>query len=135
FSRMPVGGSFVANVLVPSLLGAIGMSLAYIPAMITSTMGARPEDGGLASGLMNTTYQVGSALGLAAMVAVASAKTTALATSGAERLSSLNGGFSSAFIGAAVIAGAAALLSAVAIRMPAKQASAAPQDGAAGSHA
>jgi EmrB/QacA subfamily drug resistance transporter len=134
FSRMPVGGSFVANVLVPSLLGAIGMSLAYIPAMITSTMGARPEDGGLASGLVNTTYQVGSAIGLAAMVAVAGAKTSALATSGAEGLSSLNGGFSSAFIGAAVIAGAAALLSAVAIRKPAKQASAAPE-GAASSHA
>jgi EmrB/QacA subfamily drug resistance transporter len=135
FSRMPVGGSFVANVLVPSLLGAIGMSLAYIPAMITSTMGARPEDGGLASGLVNTTYQVGSAIGLAAMVAVAGAKTSALATSGAERLSSLNAGFSSAFIGAAVVAGAAALLSAVAIRMPAKQTSEAPKEGAAGSHA
>ncbi len=135
FSRMPVGGSFVADVLVPSLLGAVGMSLAYIPAMITSTMGARPEDGGLASGLVNTTYQVGSAIGLAGMVAVAGAKTSALATSGAEHLSSLNGGFSSAFIGAAVIGGAAAVLSAVAIRMPAKQASAAPQQGTASSHA
>jgi hypothetical protein len=135
FSRMPVGGSFVENVLLPSLLGAIGMSLAYIPAMITSTMGARPEDGGLASGLVNTTYQVGSAIGLAVMVAVAGAKTSALATSGAERLSSLNSGFSAAFIGAAVIAGAAALLSATAIRMPAKQTGAAPQKTAAGSHA
>jgi EmrB/QacA subfamily drug resistance transporter len=135
FSRMPVGGSFVANVLVPSLLGAIGMSLAYIPAMITSTMSARPEDGGLASGLVNTTYQVGSAIGLAAMVAVAGAKTSSLMTSGAERLASVNGGFSSAFIGAAVIAGAAAVLSAIAIRMPGKQTSAAAQEGAASSHA
>jgi hypothetical protein len=111
------------------------MSLAYIPAMITSTMGAQPEEGGLASGLVNTTYQVGSAIGLAAMVAVAGAKSSTLATSGAERLFALNGGFSSAFIGAAIIAAGAAVLSGVAIRMPSKQAAAAPHDGAASSHA
>lgn len=118
FSRMPVGGSFVATVLLPSLLGAIGMSLAYIPAMITATMGARPEDGGLASGLVNTTYQVGSAIGLAAMVAVAGAKTSSWTSAGADRLVALNDGFSAAFAGAGVIAGAAAVLAALAIRMP-----------------
>jgi EmrB/QacA subfamily drug resistance transporter len=106
FARMPVGGSFAGDVLVPSLLGAVGMSLAYIPAMITSTMGARPEDGGLASGLVNTTYQVGSAIGLAAMVAVASGG------------SSMHAGFTAAFIGAAVIAFVAAGFAALAIRMP-----------------
>lgn len=118
FSRMPVGGSFVANVLLPSLLGAIGMSLAYIPAMITATMGARPEDGGLASGLVNTTYQVGSAIGLAAMVAVAGAKSSSWTLAGADRLVVLNDGFSAAFLGAGIIAGAAAVLAAFAIRMP-----------------
>ena len=118
FARLPVGGSYVTHVLVPSLLGAIGMSLAYIPAMITSTMGARPEHGGLASGLVNTTYQVGSAIGLAAMVAVAGAKTATLAASGAERLVALNGGSSAAFLGAAGIAAVAAVASAVALRVP-----------------
>ncbi|HEU0035947.1 MAG TPA: MFS transporter [Kofleriaceae bacterium] len=118
FARMPVDGSFTTAVLVPSLLGAIGMSLAYIPAMITATAGARPEDGGLASGLVNTTYQVGSAIGLAAMVAVAGAKTASLAGDGIAHVAALNGGFSSAFVGAAVIAGVAAVLSAVAIRVP-----------------
>ncbi len=82
FAQMPVGGSFTGDVLVPSLLGAVGMSLAYIPAMITSTATARPEDGGLASGLVNTTYQVGSAIGLAVMVAVAGSKTTSLLAAG-----------------------------------------------------
>lgn len=118
FSRMPVDGSFVANVLVPSLLGAIGMSLAYIPAMITATMGARPEDGGLASGLVNTTYQVGAAIGLAAMVAVAGAKTSSWTVAGADRVAALNSGFSAAFIGAGIVAAAAAVLAAVAIRLP-----------------
>jgi MFS family permease len=126
FARMPLDGSFVGSVLVPSLLGAIGMSLAYIPAMITSTMGARPEDGGLASGLVNTTYQVGSAIGLAAMVAVAGAKTSSLAVAGAERLAALSGGFSSAFIGAGIIAAGAAALAAFAIRMPKAQAAVEP---------
>ncbi len=118
FSRMPVDGSFVGNVLVPSLLGAIGMSLAYIPAMITATMGARPEDGGLASGLVNTTYQVGSAIGLATMVAVAGAKTSSWTLAGADRLAALDSGFSAAFIGAGSIAAAAAVIAAFAIRMP-----------------
>ena len=118
FARMPVGGSFAADVLVPSLLGALGMSLAYIPAMITSTATARPEDGGLASGLVNTTYQVGSAIGLAAMVAVAGAKTSSLASAGTDAASAMNGGFSAAFVGAAIIAFVAAAVAAIAIRVP-----------------
>jgi hypothetical protein len=118
FARMPVGGGFVADVLMPSLLGAVGMSLAYIPAMITATAGARAEDGGLASGLVNTTYQIGSAIGLAAMVAVASSTTGGLAVAGADRVTALTGGFSSAFIAAGIVAVSAALLSAIAIRGP-----------------
>lgn len=118
FAQMPVGGSFTEDVLLPSLLGAVGMSLAYIPAMITSTATARPEDGGLASGLVNTTYQVGSAIGLAAMVAVAGSKTTSLLAAGAAATSAVNGGFSAAFLGAGAIAFGAALLAALAIRVP-----------------
>jgi hypothetical protein len=118
FARMPVGGSFVRDVLAPSLLGALGMSLAYIPAMITSTASARPEDGGLASGLVNTTYQVGSAIGLAAMVAFAGSSTSARLATGVAPVAAMNAGFSSAFIGAGVIAFGAAVLAALAIRVP-----------------
>lgn len=118
FARMPVAGGFAADVLVPSLFGALGMSLAYIPAMITATAGARPEDGGLASGLVNTSYQVGSAIGLAAMVAVAGARASSLAAAGAAPIAAAQGGFSAAFIGASTIAFAAAAIAAVAIRRP-----------------
>ncbi len=118
FAGMPVDGSFASSVLLPSVLGAVGMSLAYIPAMITSTAGARPEEGGLASGLVNTTYQVGSAIGLAAMVAVASSKTGTLAGTGADVAAAMNGGFSAAFVGAAVIAFLAATVAAFGIRVP-----------------
>lgn len=122
FSRMPVGGSFVGSVLLPSLLGAVGMSLAYIPAMITATATARPEDGGLASGLVNTTYQVGSAIGLAAMVAVAGANTADRLAAGADAITAMNGGFSAAFLGAGAIALGAAVVAALAVRGPARMA-------------
>lgn len=114
FARMPVGGSFLAHVLLPSLLGAVGMSLAYIPAMITATAGAPAEQAGVASGLVNTTYQVGSAIGLAAMVAVAGAK-TAMFGDAAPNIA-MNAGFSAAFVGAGVIALVAAAVSAARIR-------------------
>jgi MFS family permease len=106
------GGSFAADVLPASLVAAIGMALAFIPSLGTAIQSARPEEGGLASGIVNTSYQVGSALGLAAM--------TALATSqGADRLGdvqALTDGFSAGFTGAAGIAVAGALLAAILLR-------------------
>ena len=66
-------GSFWADVLPASLIAAAGMSLAFIPSLGIALSSARPEEGGLASGIVNTSYQIGSALGLAAMTAVAAA--------------------------------------------------------------
>jgi MFS family permease len=107
-------------VLPASLLAAAGMSLAFIPSLGTAISSARPEEGGLASGIVNTSYQVGSALGLAAMTAVA-------ASQGGDQLGNvgaLTDGYSAAFIGAAGIAVLGALLAAVLLRVP-KQAPAA----------
>lgn len=104
FANLPLQGSFVANVLPASLLAAFGMALAYIPTTMTGMAGAKPEETGLASGLINTTYQIGSAIGLAVMVA--------LSTSGAEHGQNAEGileGFQVAFLGASVAAGLAAL--------------------------
>ncbi len=107
-------GSFAVDVLPASLIAAAGMSLAFIPSLGTAIQSAKPEEGGLASGIVNTSYQVGSALGLAVM--------TALATSqGADQLgnpAALTDGYSAAFLGAAAIAVAAALLAAVLVRFP-----------------
>jgi EmrB/QacA subfamily drug resistance transporter len=116
FSNVPVHGSFVANVLPASLLGALGMSLAYIPGTIASMSGAKPEETGLASGLVNTSYQIGSALGLAIMVAISAAKTEAIKINGVTDAAALNGGFQTAFISAAVVSGIAALVAAFSIR-------------------
>jgi len=112
----PLGGTFVAHVLPASLLGALGMSLAYIPATMAAMSGAKPEETGLASGLANTSYQIGSAIGLAAMVAVASA--TAAGTGAADPTAALNEGFHAAFFWAGIVAVAGALLALVFIRSP-----------------
>jgi EmrB/QacA subfamily drug resistance transporter len=110
-AQAPADGSFLLDVLPASLLAALGMSLAYIPATIAGMSGARPEETGLASGLINTTYQVGSALGLAATVAVSAAQTAA--ADGA-----LLEGFSSAFLWSAGIAAVGGLLAQIAVRSP-----------------
>ena len=113
-SLVSAEGSFVGDVLLGSLVSAVGMSLAYIPAMFAAMSGAKPAEAGLASGIVNTTYQIGSALGLAAMTAVA-------ASNGADEIGNplaLVDGFSSAFIGAAAIAALGAVVAAVFIRRP-----------------
>jgi EmrB/QacA subfamily drug resistance transporter len=104
-------GSFVADVLPASIIAAAGMALPFIPALNTAISAAPPEEGGLASGIVNTSYQVGSALGLAA-----------IATSqGADQLgnpAALTDGYSAAFIGAAAVAVVGALLAAALLRIP-----------------
>jgi hypothetical protein len=101
-------GSYAVDVLPASLVAALGMSFAFIPTLGTAISAAPPEEGGLASGIVNTSYQIGSALGLAVMTALA-------AGSGADRLGdpvALTEGYAAAFTGAAVVAAAGALAAA-----------------------
>ncbi|MGY0002406.1 MFS transporter [Micromonospora sp. I033] len=110
-------GTFTVDVLPASLVAALGMSLAFIPSLGTAISSARPEEGGLASGIVNTSYQVGSALGLAAMTAVASA-------AGADRLGdlpALTDGYAAAFVGAGFIAAAGALAAGLTLRVAKRQ--------------
>lgn len=116
FSTIPADGSFLLNVLPASLLGALGMSLAYIPGTIASMSGAKPEETGLASGLVNTSYQIGSALGLAIIVAIVAAKTDILQTQGATEVGALNEGFRTAFKSAAVVSGITTLIAIFSIK-------------------
>ncbi|MEU9826261.1 DHA2 family efflux MFS transporter permease subunit [Micromonospora chersina] len=105
-------GTFTVDVLPASLVAALGMSLAFIPSLGTAISSARPEEGGLASGIVNTSYQVGSALGLAAMTAVAS-------SAGADQLGdlpALTDGYSAAFVGAGIIAAAGAVIAGITLR-------------------
>jgi EmrB/QacA subfamily drug resistance transporter len=107
-------GNFAADVLPASLVAAAGMALAFIPSLGTAISSARPAEGGLASGIVNTAYQVGSALGLAAMTALA-------ASEGADQLGNpqaLTDGFGAAFLGAAGIAVVGGLLALATLRTP-----------------
>ena len=110
FTQLPASGNYFANVLPASLLAALGMALAYIPVTMAAMSSARPEETGLASGLVNTTYQVGSAVGLAAMVALAAAAGTA------GESEALLQGFHAAFAGAAWVAVVAAVLALLFLR-------------------
>lgn len=108
-ARVDAGGSYAVDVLPASLVAALGMSLAFIPTLGTAISTAPPEEGGLASGIVNTSYQIGSALGLAVMTALAAA-------AGADRLGdpvALTEGYAAAFTGAAVVAAAGALAAGV----------------------
>jgi EmrB/QacA subfamily drug resistance transporter len=105
-------GSFAVDVLPASLIAAAGMALPFIPALNTAISAAKPEEGGLASGIVNTSYQVGSALGLAVMTVIATGQ-------GADQLgnaTALTEGYSAAFLGAAGIAVAGALAAAALLR-------------------
>lgn len=117
FANLPLDGSFVVNVLPASLLAALGMALAYIPATMSGMAGAKPEETGLASGLINTTYQIGSAIGLAVMVVISTAGFGHGSAGAAEMLQ----GFQAAFQGAGVVAAIAALATLVLIRGGAAQ--------------
>ncbi|MGP3638365.1 MFS transporter [Streptomyces sp. 24-1644] len=98
-------GSFLVDVLPASLVAALGMALAYIPTLMAAMSAAPQEQAGLASGIVNTTYQVGSALGLAALTALA----TSQGAGALGDLPALTDGFSAAFLAAAGIAAAGAL--------------------------
>ncbi|MCG8925507.1 MFS transporter [Lentzea sp. CC55] len=105
-------GDYWVDVLPASLVAATGMALAFIPSLGTAISSARPEEGGLASGIVNTSYQIGSALGLAAMTALA-------ASYGAGQIGdpeALTTGVSAAFTGAAGIAVVGALVASGTVR-------------------
>ena len=114
-SFIDADGSFVVDILPASLVTAAGMAMAFIPSLGTALSAAAPEEGGLAAGIVNTSYQIGSALGLAAMTAVAAAFGADAVGNPAE----LTDGFSAALLGAAGIAAVGAVLAAVLLKKPA----------------
>jgi predicted MFS family arabinose efflux permease len=103
FTQISPDGSYVGDVLIPSVIVAIGLGLSFVSLTITAVSGVSHDEAGLASGLLNTAQQVGGALGLAVLSSVATSK---IADSGGHGANALTDGFQSAF---AVGAGFAAL--------------------------
>jgi EmrB/QacA subfamily drug resistance transporter len=116
FTQVSVGGSYLGDLLPGLLLIAIGMGFSYVPISIAALAGVRPSESGLASGLINTSQQVGGALGIAALSAVATSTTTAGVAAGDPPALALTDGFHAAFAGGAAMALAGLLVAAVVLR-------------------
>jgi EmrB/QacA subfamily drug resistance transporter len=119
FAQVSVHGAYVSDILLPSLIAAVGLGFAFVSMTIAAVAGVGPQQAGLASGLINTSQQVGGALGLAILVSVATTKTDSVMTAAGGAPSALPGalteGFRAAFtvgIGFAVVG---AILAAVLI--------------------
>jgi EmrB/QacA subfamily drug resistance transporter len=78
FSQVEVGGSYVGDILFPSLIAAVGLGFAFVPMTIAAVSGVSSQEAGLASGLINTSQQVGGALGLAILASIANSRTDSL---------------------------------------------------------
>ncbi len=116
FSQASPNGSFTADVLGPSLLAAIGLGLSFVSVTIAAVTGIKPNEAGLASGLVNTAQQVGGALGLAILATVANTRTKdVLAAGGSSHAEALTKGFERAFMVGAGFALIGALLTLVLI--------------------
>ncbi len=117
FSRVPwPGGSYATDVLGPSLLAAVGLGFSFVSVTIAAVMGTEPHEAGLASGLINTSQQVGGALGLAILATVANSRTQHLLQTGVHSASiALTKGFDRAFLVGAGFAVAGVILAAVLI--------------------
>lgn len=121
-------GTFFSTVLAPSLLLGVALPLVMVTTNVAATADAAPGETGLASGLINTSQQFGSVLGLAVLVAVATARTDALGATGAADETA---GFKAALLVGAVFAACAALLS-IRLRLPAPASAPPPQDRVGG---
>jgi EmrB/QacA subfamily drug resistance transporter len=119
FAQVSPGGSYLGDILFPSLLAAVGLGFAFVPMMVASVSGVRAHEAGLASGLINTSQQIGGALGLAILATVATARTEdAMVAAGgnpAALPAALTEGFQSAFLVGAGFAIAGALLAMILI--------------------
>jgi EmrB/QacA subfamily drug resistance transporter len=117
-ARTPVDGEFVADLLAPMTLMGLGAGLAF-PALMSLAMGdVDMEDSGLASGLVNTSVQVGGAIGLAVLATLATERTDSLTSDGESTLAALNGGFHLAYLLGAVLIGISIVVAFVFLKSP-----------------
>jgi EmrB/QacA subfamily drug resistance transporter len=128
FSRAPVGGSFVVDVLPSMILLGAGAGIAFNPVLLAAMGDVEPHESGLASGVVNTSFMMGGALGLAVLVSISTARTESLTASGAAPLEALNGGFQLAFAAGAACALVAAVVGGALLR---PKPMAMPEDAAA----
>jgi EmrB/QacA subfamily drug resistance transporter len=116
FARAPVDGNFVVDVLPSMLVLGLGVGMAMNPVLLAAMSDVKPSESGLASGLVNTSFMMGGALGLAVLASIAASRTDSSAASGDGHLAALTSGYHAAFLVGALFAGAAAAVAAALIR-------------------
>jgi EmrB/QacA subfamily drug resistance transporter len=124
FVRAPVDGSFLVDVLPSMLLLGFGAGIAFNPVLLAAMSDVKPEESGLASGVVNTSFMMGGALGLAVLASVAAHRTDTLRASGDGVASALTGGYHLAFVVGALFALAASVAGALLLRTPRQHATA-----------
>jgi len=121
FARAPVDGSFIVDVLPSMVVLGLGVGTAMNPVLLAAMSDVRPEQSGLASGVVNTAFMMGGALGLAVLASLAASRSETLAAAGEAPVAALTGGYHAAFVIGAVFAGAAAALGALLLRTPSER--------------
>jgi MFS family permease len=116
FARAPVDGHFIADVLPSMILLGIGAGMAFNPVLLAAMSDVAPEESGLASGVVNTAFMMGGALGLSVLASLAASRTDTLLASGDSALEALNGGYHAAFLVGAFFAATAAVIGGALIR-------------------
>jgi predicted small integral membrane protein len=105
FTQVSVGGSYVTDLLPGFLLIGIGIGFSFVPISIAALAGVQPAEAGLASGLINTSQQIGGALGIAALSTIATSRTEDAVASGSALPVALVHGFTGAFVAGVIVAG------------------------------
>ena len=115
-ARAPVDGDVWVDVLPSMILLGIGAGMAFNPVLLAAMSDVAPEESGLASGVVNTSFMMGGALGLAVLASLAASRTETLEASGSSPLEALNGGYHAALLVGALFALAGSVVAAVFLR-------------------
>jgi EmrB/QacA subfamily drug resistance transporter len=116
FTQVSVGGSYLGDLLPGFLVIGLGIGFSFVPISIAALAGVTPSEAGLASGLINTSQQIGGALGIAALSTIATTRTDDAVTAGSAVPEALVHGFTGAFVAGAIVAGAGIVASLTLIR-------------------
>jgi MFS family permease len=118
FARAPMHGHYAVDVLPGMLLLGLGGGVAFNPLLLAAMGDVDPSDTGLASGVMNTAFMMGGALGLGVLASIAAARTAGLTATGSAPVAAMYGGYTLAFACGGAAAVAAAVLGGVLLRQP-----------------
>jgi EmrB/QacA subfamily drug resistance transporter len=133
-ARAPVDGSYLVDIFPSMVLLGFGAGMAFNPVLLAAMSDVSPQESGLASGIVNTSFMMGGALGLAVLASVSASRASSLLDAGHSQAAALTSGYHAAFLIGAIFAGGAALIGGLLLRnqeMPAHAAEGEPAAEAA----